>query len=167
MMSLRSRVAAGALLIRSLAAVLSFAFVGASYSAAAEVESGKLVVSATVVKRATLTVLARPSTVLITQADLARGYVEGAGPMQVAIQNNSPAGYVLVLANAGGFVRQAQVKGLDSDVQVGSGGGVVPQRSQAWGVLRKTVELNFRFFLAGDARQGVHPWPMQLSVVPL
>lgn len=29
------------------------------------------------------------------------------------------------------------------------------------------VELNFRVLLSDAARPGVHPWPVQLSVMPL
>jgi hypothetical protein len=74
---------------------------------------------------------------------------------------------MLVLAPRAEIVREVLVSGLDSDVQVGAHGGLVPQRSGGRGVLRKTLELRFRFVLARNAQRGVHPWPMQLSVAPL
>ena len=135
--------------------------------AAADTSEASLTVSANVPKRASLKVSGQPSSVLITEADLARGYVDAPAPIQVAIQSNSPAGYMLVLAGQGDFVRQARMRGLESEVQVGANGGVIPQRSNGRGVLRATMELKFRFILAKSARQGEHPWPMQLSVVPL
>jgi hypothetical protein len=134
---------------------------------AAEAGSGTLAVTATVVKRATLQVLAQPASVLVTDADLARGYVEVPAPVQVAVQSNSPAGYMLVLAGQHDFVREVLMSGLDSDVQVGAHGGMIPQRSAGRGVLRRTLELKFRFVLAKNAQRGEHPWPLQLSVAPL
>lgn len=150
-----------------LAAALWLGCLAMTNAVAAEAGSGTLAVTATVVKRATLKVLAQPSSVLVTEADLARGYVEVLSPVQVAVQSNSPAGYMLVLAGQGDFVRQVLMSGLDSDVQVGADGGVIPQRSAWRGVLRTTLELKFRFILEKSARRGEHPWPMQLSVTPL
>lgn len=129
--------------------------------------SSALAVTANVAKRATLQVFSQPSSVLVTEADLARGYVEVPTPVQVAVRSNSPAGYMLVLAAQAGFVREILMSGLDSDVQVSAQGGLIPQRSGGRGVLRKTLELKFRFVLAKDAQRGEHPWPMQLSVAPL
>jgi hypothetical protein len=155
------------LFAQQLAIVFWMACLALTNAAAAEADSGTLAVTATVAKRATLQVLAQPASVLVTDADVARGYVEVQAPVQVAVQSNSPAGYMLVLAGQHDFVREVLMSGLDSDVQVSANGGMIPQRSTGRGVLRKTLELRFRFVLAKNALRGEHPWPMQLSVTPL
>jgi hypothetical protein len=60
--------------------------------ATATAGDGKLTVSATVLKHASLNVLAQPSSVVVTAADISRGYVDVAAPAQVAIESNSSAG---------------------------------------------------------------------------
>lgn len=127
----------------------------------------KLPVSATIAKRATLKVLAQPATVVISAADIARGYVDVPGRAQVAIRSNSPQGYMLVFANDGDFVRHTRVRGLGNEIQIGPGGGIVPQGGSAHGVTQATLELGFRFELDPNARQGTYSWPVQISIAPI
>jgi hypothetical protein len=148
------------------AALFSGPVAGAS-AATADAGGGRLIVTAVVPKRASMMVLSQPGSVLVTDVDVARGYVEVPAAVRVAIQSNSRAGYMLVFSGQGDFVRTARISGLASDVQLGASGGLVPQPSAGRGVLRTTVELRFRFFLAANTRQGEYPWPMRLSVVPL
>ncbi|MFC5496178.1 hypothetical protein ACFPOE_01410 [Caenimonas terrae] len=123
--------------------------------------------SATVLKRATLTVLKQPASILVTEADVARGYLAVPSAVQVAVQTNSPAGYVLLVAAQDDFVREIVMSGLDSDIQLGAAGGLVFQRGGVRGVTRKNLDLRFRLVLAKGAQRGEHPWPVQLSVTPL
>ncbi|MCJ7800297.1 MAG: hypothetical protein MUP33_11180 [Polaromonas sp.] len=127
----------------------------------------KLMVSATVSKHASLQVLAQPASVVITAADMARGYVDVLSPAQVTVQSNTQDGYLLMFDNQGDFLRHALVKGLDRDVQVGAGGGGVAQRSSGGGMRKNLLNLGFRFVLSDSARQGVYAWPIRLSVTPL
>lgn len=130
-------------------------------------EQAKLTVSATVLKHASLRVLAQPSAVVITAADVARGYVDVAAPAQVAIRSNSPRGYMLEFANAGDFSREIVVKGLTSDLQLSPAGGAIMQPAAPQGVTKTTLQLGFRFVLAASAQPGTYPWPLQLSATPL
>lgn len=145
------------------------AFVGllmAPAGAAAGGSESKLTVTATVLKHASLKVLAQPSSIVITAADIARGYVDVPKPAQIAIKNNS-AGYMLVFAGYGEFVRQVRVRGLGNEVQMGADGGTVSQANTGGGMNSTVLDLGFRFELSASAQQGVYPWPMQMSVVPL
>lgn len=128
---------------------------------------GKLGVSATVQKRASLKVMTQPSALVVTAADIARGYVDAPIPAQVAIQNNSRGGYLLEFASQGDFMRQILVRGLGNDVQMSPAGGVVAQGGAGHGVTRATLDLGFRFVLSESAQQGTYPWPMRMSVTPL
>lgn len=124
-----------------------------------------LAVSATVPKRATLKVLAQPASILVTQADLTRGYVEVTAPVQVAVQSNSPAGYLLVFESQGDLVSNTRVRGLGNDIEVGAS-GVVPRAAPSGGGGSVKHDLVLRFMLSTSARQGLHAWPMQVSALP-
>src|SRR5688572_9964470 len=113
------------------------ALLGVPATAQASSEA-KLLVSATVLKRATLQVLAQPSTVVVTAADIARGYVDVPVPAQVAIQSNTRHGYQLEFSSEGDFMRQILVRGLNNDLQLSPAGGVVTQQPTVGGVT-KTV----------------------------
>lgn len=125
----------------------------------------RLQVSATVLKRATLATLAQPSSILVTAADIARGYVDVPGPAQVAVRNNSADGYLLMVSSRGDFVRQLHVRGLGAEVQMGAAGGFI--RQPGGPVATKVLDLGFRFELSDTAQPGVYAWPVQLAVTPL
>jgi len=127
----------------------------------------KLTVTATVLKRASLKVLAQPSSVAVTADDIARGYVDMLAPAQVAIKSNTSGGYLLEFASQGDFMRQILVRGLANDVQLSPSGGVVMQASAGSGVTRTTLDLRFRFVLTDAAQAGTYSWPIHLSVTPL
>jgi hypothetical protein len=154
--------------IRSAALAVALAGLGlTAMSFGVAAQEIKLPVTATIVKRATVKVLAQPATVVVTAADVERGYVEVPGRAQLSVRSNSQAGYMLVFASAGDFVRQMRVRGLGNEVQIGPGGGVVPLSGSARSVTQATLELGFRFELAADARQGTYAWPVQISVTPI
>lgn len=150
-----------ALLVLALAAPLF-----PSLAAAAGGSEAKLTVSATIRQYAYLRVIAQPTSVVVTAADLRRGYVDANAPMRVAVKSNS-AGYMLIFAGHGEFVRQIRVRGLDNEVQMGPSGGAISQSGYLRGITDSALDLSFRFELSAGAEEGVYPWPMQLSVVPL
>jgi hypothetical protein len=127
----------------------------------------KLAVSATILKHASLKVLAQPTSVVVTAADIARGYVDVPVPAQVAIQSNTLEGYALEFANHGDFMRQILVRGLGNDVQLSPAGGTVNKRSTGAGMTRTILDLAFRFVLSESAQQGTYAWPVRFSVTPL
>lgn len=129
--------------------------------------SQKLTVTATIAKHASLKVLTQPSAVIVTSADVARGYVDVPAPAHLAIRSNSQSGYLLEFASEGDFMRQILVKGLASDVQLSPAGGTVMQPSTGAGVTNTTVALGFRFLLAESTKQGTYPWPMRVSITAL
>lgn len=135
--------------------------------AMADPSVSKLTVSATVLKYTTMKVVAQPASVMVTAGDIARGYVEVPVPVQVAIQTNSPTGYLLEFGSHDSFMQQIRVTGLDNEVQLGSTGGVVTQAAPGRGMRHTTLSLGFRFMLSETAKQGVYPWPMQLAVASL
>jgi hypothetical protein len=140
---------------------------GSGIATAAGSAEAKLSVTATILKRASLKMLAQPASVVITAADIARGYVDVPAAAQVAIRSNTRTGFMLEFASQGDFMSQILVSGLGSDVQLSPAGGIVTQSSAATGVTQKILALGFRFRLAESAQEGVYPWPMRVSIAPL
>jgi hypothetical protein len=150
-------------------AVLGAVAAGALMAPASVLAGGsqKLTVTATIAKHASLKVLAQPSAVVVTSADVARGYVDVPAPAQLAIRSNSQSGYMLEFASEGDFMRQILVKGLASDVQLSPAGGAIMQSPTGSGVTNTTLALGFRFVLAESTKQGTYPWPMRVSITAL
>lgn len=121
-------------------------------------------VTVTIPKRASLQVLAQPGSAVLAADDIARGYVDVPGFLEVAVQNNSADGYLLTFENQGEFIKQTRVRGLGHDVQFDAMGGSIPQSVNGRSVQKVTLNLGFRFALADSARQGAYAWPIRLSV---
>ncbi len=147
---------------RAVALLVLALVLAAGPAAVAEV---KIAVSATVLKRASLQLLAQPAALIVTASDLARGYVEVPAATRVAIRSNSPDGYLMEFSSDSDFIRQVHVDGLDTAVQLEPAGGIVAQRGTG-SVVRTTLQLGYRFVLADNAREGRHPWPMRMSIGP-
>jgi hypothetical protein len=133
-------------------------------AAAAPASSKPMIVSATVAKRATLKVIAQPASLVVTQADLDRGYVDAESPVQVAVQCNSAAGYLMVVENTGNLVSGASIRGLGAAVQLAAS-GVIPLPSTGAG--GASHSLSFRFLLSGSAGPGRYAWPVHISAMPM
>ncbi len=146
---------------------LAVALAAAPMMAAASAQEAKLAVSATVLKHASMKVLAQPSAVVVTPADIARGYVDVPVASQILVLCNTEQGFMLEFASSGDGIRQILVRGLGADVQLGPDGGGVAQRVSGRGMTRTSLDLSFRFVLSEAAQQGAHPWPVRLSVTPL
>jgi hypothetical protein len=125
----------------------------------------RLTVSATILKRASLKVLAQPSAVEVTAADIARGFVDVPTAATIAIRSNSQAGFQFEFASVGEFVRGLEVRGLGGNVQLGPEGGFVHQ--VAGPAIETILNLGIRFDLTADARAGVYAWPLRMAVTPM
>lgn len=152
---------------RALGLVMAAAALSMGTAASAS-EGQNVTVTATVLKRASLQVVQQPSAVVVTQVDLARGYVDVPAPARLAIQSNSPGGYLIEFASHGDFMKQILVKGLTHDLQLNASGGAVMQPASAGaGITRASLSLSFRFVLSEMAGEGTYPWPLRVSVAPL
>jgi hypothetical protein len=147
-------------------ALMGAALMPVSVQAGSKSRSVTLSVSATIPKHASVSVLSQPTTVEITRADLARGFVDVSGTA-LAIRCNSRSGYMLTFDTRGDFVRQTQVQGIGNDVQIGSGGGVIARPAEGRGMGKATLALNYHFVLSDSAQAGTYGWPIQVSVTPL
>lgn len=123
-------------------------------------------VTARVAPHVRLRLVHQPAALAVTDADVARGYVDVPDGARLEVRSNDPRGHLLVFEVADGpfpLFENVQVRGLGSDVQIGPGPGVVPQPT-ARGV--RSLALGYRFTLRKDARAGSYAWPVFVSAVP-
>jgi hypothetical protein len=126
-----------------------------------------LVVRATVLRHTSIRI-APPRTLMISEADVARGYVELATPVEVEVQSNVREGYTLVFERLGEEVRQVHVRGLrDSGLLVGDAAAMASRPAAGRGLWREQLQLRFRFDLGPHVRPGQHPWPLNISMMSL
>lgn len=125
--------------------------------------SASLSVSVVVPPRAVLSVDSQPAALEITEADVARGWVETPGSL-VHVRANSPNGWLLEFQPLQGPYRSLEVTGLGATAQVSRTGGWLAQPFA--GKTLVTAELRYRLVLSDEARPGVYPWPVALSAAP-
>jgi hypothetical protein len=152
---------------RALLAVATVLVVTAGESAsAAGADSAALPVSAIVPRHASIR-MAQPLSVTVSEADIARGYVDVATPVEVTVQSNLQQGYALVFERQVEHVRQVHVHGLQGEVMVGDGAASSARAAPGRGMWREMLQLRFRFDLAAGTRPGQHAWPLHISMMPL
>lgn len=117
--------------------------------------SQSLQVTARVLEHARLRVVSQPAFVDVSEADVARGYVEMAEPVQLEVVSNLPRGVQLSFAALGAEVRQARAVASR------------PLALTRTGALRQELlAVHLRLDLASAARAGRHAWPVQVSMEP-
>ncbi len=129
--------------------------------------SAKIAVTARIPARVTLRVVRQRRELVVTDLDVAQGYVDVAGATVLEVRNNDPHGYLLLIDLMDGplpLFEGAMVRGLGPEVQIGPGSGFVPQPF-ARGV--RSIELSYRFILHKDARPGTYSWPILLAANPI
>ncbi len=126
--------------------------------------SAPLQVSATVSPVARLEQLL-PDPLLISAADLARGYVDAPRALRLRVYSNSHAGFVLDVSTQSPWFTAVAIDGLDTGVTLGAEGGAIVQR---WpGAPQRDLRLRMRFNLAAGLAPGLYAWPLQLRARPL
>jgi hypothetical protein len=122
-------------------------------------------VSATVSAVARLQVQSAPSEILVSDADLRRGYIDVAQPTDLVIRSNSANGYALDLTTLTPMLSSLVVRGLSSEQSLSGEGGTIVQRWQAPHTV--ALSLRFRLVLVRGLAAGRYPWPMRIDVRPL
>lgn len=133
--------------------------------AEAALTSAALPVTASVIANAKIQTQYQVPQLKITQADIARGYVEVPAAMRFSVATNSRSGYLMEFHPVGNLFKSVEIAGLGNPVNLGADGGAIVQRGPLPPTL--THELGFRFTLQADTLPGNYPWPLQLSVRPV
>ena len=108
---------------------------------------------------------ALPAPLLITTADLARGFVDLPYPLRLHVYSNSRAGFALDMATQSPWFSAVAIDGLDTQVTLGGEGGTIVQRGQA--APSRALALRMRFRLKPGLVPGLYAWPLQLRTRPL
>lgn len=154
----------GMLLRAVLIAALSLAAAHAVPVAEAGVAlTTQVKLNAIVLARAQLSVLRQPRDLVITDADVRRGFVQIDGATLVEIKTNSPAGCLLSFAVHELPFRETSVNIMGREIVLGPDGGLVTLPVTD----KSMVTLNYRFVLAPETTPGTYAWPFALAVSPL
>lgn len=102
--------------------------------------------------------VSHPRELEVSQADVARGYVETA-PLRVHVQSNSRDAYALMFERHGEHFSAASIEGLGARVKV------VSRSEISWrpAAIQNTLDFRVRLHLAPHLVPGRYPWPLQLS----
>jgi len=118
------------------------------------------------IKRLTsLKVLLQTRELVITEADILRGYIEINSAEHIEIQNNNLSGYLLVFQGINGLFKEVIVKGLGDEITIDSTGGWVAQPYNGRDPV--TVELSYKFILSEKAQPGTYQWPLVVYASPI
>lgn len=124
--------------------------------------STSISVSATVIPNAKMMTHFQTSQLIITPADIRRGYVDVDGASHFSVLTNSRSGYILEINPIGYIFESVMVDGLGETVQVSGDGGTIAKRGLITPAM--SFQLKYRFILRSDVQAGVYGWPVQLSV---
>lgn len=125
--------------------------------------STNIEVNARVLARASVHILQQPVEIIITEADIQKGFIDINTGSLVEIRNNSRAGVNLTFEANGLTFKETIVNGLGKEVALGPNGGIV--NCQITGT--KIMALSYRFILDKNLSAGTYTWPLSLSVNPV
>ena len=142
------------MLARTCATVLVlFIPAGAAHSGA------QLALSAVVAKNAQLSVRDHPSSIEVSETDIARGYIDVATGPRIEVRTNSREGLLVTFLASGEAVRSVQLRG--------TGGESIQLPGPVRGVANHRIEPAYRLILAPSARPGTYAWPVQVVATAL
>ena len=129
----------------------------------AGVVTASITVRAVVLPFATVKTIHEPATLMITEEDIRKGFVDDSSPSLIEVRTNNRRGCILTLDAGEGPFKETEVTLQGNSVVVGRQGGMIVL--QTFG--RQVVSMRYRFLLAHDTRPGTYPWPYSLSISPL
>lgn len=125
----------------------------------------QVAVSAFVPAQAVAELVQQPSEITITDADIARGYVEIAAASQLKVSCNNPAGYIIDFFSRLPIFTGVRVSSTDGSADLGADGGAIIERGHHGHNV--PLNLSYRFHLSAQVRPGTYAWPLALNVRPI
>lgn len=148
-------------MLRSFGTFLLLAMV-AGAGARADTRQAQFLVHATVPARASLAAVEQPTHLNVSEADLARGYVDISA--RYVVESNTREGWLLRLSPRLGITRHVEVRGLSAPLVV-QGDEVEVYRARTSDAER--LELAYRFVLAPGVEPGTYELPIHVAATPL
>ncbi len=128
-------------------------------------KSTRTIITEEIQRLTSLKVVFQTQELVITQADILRGYIEVQGAEHIEIQNNNLSGYLLVFEGLKGPFKEVVIKGLGDEVTINSDGGWVAQPYNGRDPVM--IELSYKFILSEKALPGTYTWPLILYASPI
>ncbi|MHC1697417.1 MAG: hypothetical protein AB9919_04980 [Geobacteraceae bacterium] len=132
--------------------------------AASRSASTQVRVSATVLPYTQMRVHNQSTTLIITETDVSRGYVDVSVGSSIEVKSNSQDGHFLSFESSAELFKQVRIDGLGKPALLGAGSGIVPFAMNGRSV---RINLSYRFILADNIKPGAYPWPLTVSVMPM
>jgi hypothetical protein len=129
--------------------------------------SENLTITAIVLERTSMKVMNQVQELVVTDGDIAQGYVDISAASRINVNTNNPRGYVLtfeVISGSNLLFDSISVDVGGREVQLSPSGGWIPQPYVRGGL---TMDLNYRFVLSRDAQPGTYAWPLSVTARPL
>jgi len=123
-------------------------------------KSASMTVSVEVIARTILTVDSQPSSVEITDSDVARGYVDLPQSVIFHVRSNAANGYTVQFQPLAGPFSRADINWGNALATVGSDGAWVTQPYQQG---TTTATLGVRLTLAPGTQPGTYAWPVRFD----
>jgi hypothetical protein len=156
------------LVTAAIIATISMANILGVQKAAAESSSGsasaKIQVTAQVLERTSMKIVNQAQELVVTAADIMRGYIAIPAASRINVKSNNPRGYFLLFETVSGpndIFSSISVDVGGREVQLSPNGGWVQQPYIRAGV---TTDLNYRFELSRNAQPGTYSWPLAVSI---
>ena len=127
--------------------------------------STQIAVTAYVPAQTIAKLVLNPSEITITNADIARGYVDIAGASQLQVTSNNAAGFVIDFFSRLPIFRSVRVSSAAGSADLGPDGGAIIERGGKGRDM--PLNLSYRFNLAENVQPGTYAWPLALNVRPL
>jgi hypothetical protein len=122
----------------------------------------EIAVSALVPAQAVAQVVQQSVELTVTDADIARGYVEIQGASQLRVTCNNPEGYVIDFFSRLPIFTAVRISSVDNSVDFGPDGGTIIERARHGRDL--ALKLSYRFTLSASVQPGTYAWPLSLKV---
>ncbi len=121
-------------------------------------------ITATVREYMNMQVLTQSPELVVTNADIRRGYVEVPFASRIRVKTNNASGYLLgfeIMSGPAPLFDSVNVTAGGKEFQLASSGGWIPQPYVRGG---ETLDISYRFMLSQGAQPGTYHWPLVLSV---
>lgn len=141
---------------------LSALALAAAHPFVSEAASKAIAVSATVTANAVMQVEYQAQQLVVTPADVARGYCDAPAASRVRVSSNSRTGYFISILSRLAIFKSVRIDTPDASAQIGREGGAIAQHGRHGKDL--LTQMTYRFTLAEGVAPGTYPWPLALDV---
>jgi hypothetical protein len=128
-------------------------------------KSSRTTITEEIQRLTSLKVVFQTQELVITQADIKRGYVEITSAEHIEIQNNNLSGYLLVFEGLNGLFKEVVVTGLGDEVSITPDGGWITQPYNGRDPVM--IKLSYKFILSEQAQPGTYSWPLVVYASPI